>query len=125
MPFRLNVLVTLMLGSRTPSWSECKIVFGSLLALNALVRLASYWSVRIKSVTAFKPCADWRGATHCKVCDAEVCYTPALLVPHALCSVQVVPGTFAGKKSMVELQRRTLVRYQSAYSAASVGVLCT
>lgn len=75
-----------MLASRIPSWSECKIVFGSLLALNALVRLASYWSVRIKSVTAFKQCADWRDATHCKVSDAEVSYIPALLVPHAFWS---------------------------------------
>lgn len=70
-----------MIVSRIPSWSEFKIIFGSLFALNALVRLASYWSVRIRSLTAFKPCADWGDATHCKVSNDGVCYSCSMISP--------------------------------------------
>lgn len=67
---------------RTPSWSELKIAFGSLLAVNALVRLASYWSVRIRSLTAFKHCTDWRHASHCKVIDTAGSHNPSVNVPN-------------------------------------------
>lgn len=36
------------------------------------------------------------------------------MFPTDLVHLQVLPGTFAGKKAIVELQRRVLVRYQAA-----------
>ena len=41
-------------------------------------------------------------------------------MPTALVPLQVLPGTFAGKKDMVKLQRRVLVRYQAASWQLSV-----
>lgn len=67
-------------------WSWWKVLFGSVLAGHALVRLLSHWSVGVRSIVAFKACPKWSQATHCKV----------------------LPGTFAGKKDIVEVQRRAV-----------------
>ena len=96
-------------------WSWWKVLFGSVLAGHALIRLLSHWSVGVRSIVAFKACTKWSQASHCKVSqDSNLRNTPAFtsgsgsvaLTP----GMQVLPGTFAGKKDIVEVQRRAVVR---------------
>lgn len=100
---------------RLMPWSWFKVLFGFVLAGHALTRLLAHWSVGVRSVMAFKSCSDWRRASHCKVrqqqylpfaaCCIEVNYVQRQL------ALQVLPGTFAGKKDIVELQQRAVVSF--------------
>ena len=95
-------------------WSWWKVLFGSVLAGHALVRLLSHWSVGVRSIVAFKACPKWSQATHCKVSQDSIlrkalhlksCFGSFAQIP----GMQVLPGTFAGKKDIVEVQRRAVV----------------
>ncbi len=95
-------------------WSWWKVLFGSVLAGHALIRLLSHWSVGVRSIVAFKACPKWSQASHCKVSQDSIlrnapllksCFGSFALIP----GMQVLPGTFAGKKDIVEVQRRAVV----------------
>ncbi len=72
-----NVLQT----RRFMPWSWWKVLFGSVLAGHALIRLLSHWSVGVRSIVAFKDCSKWSQASHCKVSQGSTLHeTPAFTV---------------------------------------------